>query len=86
MERFYSKSLVKNIGKRIGILLHEQKIKQKELEEKIGVNSSYISHIKSGRINLSCFMLIRICEALNTTPNYLLTGRENDYNFLDYQI
>ena len=57
--------------------LKQSKIKQKTLEEQIGVCKQSISGYKSGRTFPSIQTLRLICEALEVSADYLL-GLENE--------
>lgn len=38
-----------------------------------GVNTSHISNIENNRVKISLPTLVHVCNALNTTVNYILT-------------
>lgn len=74
----------KEIGKRIVKRRKELGLKQWQVEEKAGISFGYLSNIERATSVLSVEMLMRICNALDTTPDYLLLGvvaemEDNDY-------
>lgn len=66
------------IGKRIAKRRKELGLKQYELCEMIDVNYKYISNLETGRSAPSLELIMRLCEALQTTPDYFLSGTEKD--------
>ena len=64
------------ISDRIFALLDEKGMKQKEFSEKTGISQSTISDWKKKSTNPAADKLISICEALDVSPEYLLTGVE----------
>lgn len=78
----------KLLGKRIAARRKELGLKQYQLNEKAGLSDKYISCIETGKSIPSIDVLMRICDALETTPDYLLLGTiadKEDDNF-DKQI
>lgn len=73
------------IGKRIAKRRKELRLKQYELCEMIDVNYKYISNLETGRSAPSLELIMRLCEALQTTPDYLLSGTEKGV-FIDKRI
>lgn len=64
----------KKLGKRIAGRRKEMGIKQYELCDLIDVNYKYISNLETGRSAPSLETLMKLCDVLHTTPNYLLLG------------
>lgn len=62
--------------KRIFDCLDNSKIEQKEFAALLGVNPSAISQWRTGRSKSYTKYLPQIAEALGTTVEYLLTGKE----------
>lgn len=62
------------IGERIKKLRKENKYTQEKLAEMTDVSPEYISQIERAKKKLSLEMLVKICNAFNKTPCYLLTG------------
>lgn len=67
----------KGIGFRIALCRRALGLKQYEVCEKIGVNDKYLSNLETARSVPSIEVLLNLCEALETSPDYLLLGREN---------
>lgn len=68
----------KEIGKRMAARRKELGLKQYQLCEMIDVNYKYVSNLETGRSAPSLEVIMRLCEALNVTPDYLLLGADID--------
>ncbi|MCI5903989.1 MAG: helix-turn-helix domain-containing protein [Oscillospiraceae bacterium] len=66
----------REVGRRMAKRRKELGLKQYQVCEMIDVNYKYISNLETGRSAPSLEMLMDICTALKTTPNYLLLGTE----------
>lgn len=62
------------IGQRIKQRRKELHIKQMEMAEHIEISNNHMSSIENGREKPSLEILLRICEYLDVTPDYLLLG------------
>lgn len=62
------------MGRRIKLRRKELHIKQSELAETLDISNNHISSIENGREKPSIDTLLKICEALKVTPDYLLLG------------
>lgn len=60
------------IGDRIKSLREKRGINQKELAQKIGISKSAMSKIESESRKVEDVLLIKICEVLETSADYLL--------------
>ena len=60
------------IGDNIRKLRQERKYTQEFLANLVGVNTSHISNIENHHTNISLPTLVRICNALNTTVDYII--------------
>ena len=65
------------ISERIFELLQERGMSQKEFSEKTGIASSSISDWKRKHTNPVSEKILSICEALEVTPNELLSGGDS---------
>lgn len=75
------------IGRRMAKRRKELGLKQYEVCEMIDVNYKYISNLETGRSAPSLEMIMNLCEALETTPDYLLLGASvGDSKIADKQI
>ncbi len=70
----------KEVGKRMAKRRKELGLKQYEVCEQINVNYKYISNLETGRSVPSLEVVMNLCEALQTTPDYLLLGTVGDSN------
>lgn len=68
----------KEVGRRISSRRKELGLKQYEVCEKIDVNYKYISNLETGRSAPSLELIMSLCEALETTPDYFLLGTVSD--------
>lgn len=64
----------KEIGKRIARKRHELGLKQTEVCEQCFINEKYLSNIERAKSIPSIDVLLRICQALDTTPDAILLG------------
>lgn len=62
------------IGEQISRIRRNKKITQAELAELTDLSVPYISHIETGRRKASLETIVRIANALEVTPDRLLTG------------
>lgn len=68
----------KGIGTRIALCRRALGLRQYEVCERIGVNDKYLSNLETARSVPSIEVLLNLCEALDTTPDYLLLGRQSE--------
>lgn len=66
------------IGKRIAKRRKELGLKQYEVCEMIDVNYKYLSNLETGRSAPSLELIMSLCGALQTTPDYFLVGTEKN--------
>ena len=66
------------VGRRIAQRRHALGLKQAEVNEMADLSDKYLSHIETARTTPSIEVLVRICKALNTTPDYVLLGAVED--------
>ena len=55
-------------------------IKQNVLAEKISISNNHMSGIENGKERPSIELLLKICDELNVTPDYLLLGNMHSDN------
>lgn len=60
------------IGQRIKELRVEQQLTQENLADMTSVNTSHISNIETNKVKVSLTLLVNICNALDTTVDYVL--------------
>ena len=60
------------IGKKIKEVRIAGRITQESLADAVDVNTSHISNIENNRVKVSLSTLVRICNALNTTVDFIL--------------
>lgn len=70
----------KEIGRRIALRRHELGLKQTEVCESCALNEKYLSNIEHARSIPSIDVILRICDALQTTPDAILLGTKNPVN------
>lgn len=63
-----------NIGKRIAKRRKVLGLKQNTLAAQVEMSNNYLSGIERGKEKPSLEVLIRLCNALQVTPDYLLMG------------
>lgn len=62
------------IGQRIAKRRKQLGLKQNILAEKLNMSNNYLSGIERGNEKPSLEVLVKICNALQVTPDYLLMG------------
>lgn len=62
------------MGTRMKSRRKELKMSQAELAEKVNVSNNHISSIETGKQIPSLTTFVKICEQLQTTPDFLLLG------------
>lgn len=62
------------LGSRIAQLRKNRKITQEKLAEKAEISNNYLSNIENNRSIPSLETLIKVCMALDATPDELLLG------------
>lgn len=69
------------IGKNLARRRRELKLKQYEVCERAGINDKYLSCIETARSIPSLEVFLKLCIALETTPDRIFLGtvRQTDY-------
>lgn len=65
------------IGQRIREVRCNKHLTQEYIANMVGVNSTHISNIELNKVKVSLSTLVRICNAMDITVDYLL---ENEYH------
>lgn len=76
----------KEIGKRMAARRKELGLKQYQLCEMIDVNYKYVSNLETGRSAPSLEVIMKLCGALDTTPDYFLLGTDSDGMLTDKEL
>ena len=75
---------------RIFYVMEQKNITQLELSRRTGIATSNISDWKKKKTNPKANCLLSICDALEITPDQLLTGKEIDPEYkdadMDYEV
>ncbi|MEG1834587.1 MAG: helix-turn-helix transcriptional regulator [Oscillospiraceae bacterium] len=74
------------VGQRISLRRRAMGMTQCKLSEKISVTNNHISNIENGHTIPSLDVFIKICEALDVSPDYFLLGaikRRPNKNVID---
>lgn len=69
-----------SIGRRIAKRRKQAGIKQNALAEQLDISNNYLSGIECGKEKPSLEILVKICNALQVTPDYLLMGNLHSNN------
>lgn len=69
-----------NVGRRIALRREKMKFRQNEFADKIGISNNYLSSIERGKEKPSLEILVKICNGLCVTPDYLLMGNMHSNN------
>lgn len=62
----------KEISKKVKHYRQLKKLTQARLAEIVDISTIHLSHIETGAVSMSLECLLKICEALEITPNHLL--------------
>ena len=81
-------NLLQEIGQRITARRKQLRMTQEELSEMAGVTSQTISNAELGKKGLRPENIIRLCSAMEISPDYLLLGRisEEDISVLNRKV
>lgn len=63
-----------DLGRRVKELRRKQSLTQEALAEKLDISTSFLGHIERGTRIASLETLAKLCQALDTDPNYLLAA------------
>ncbi len=82
------KDLNMQIGRRVRKKREEQKLSRERLAESIEVSPQFLAQVELGRRGMSSTTLFKICNALSTSADYIVMGREeaNDLTAIDKMI
>lgn len=75
-----STCLTKDMGNRIQLRRKSLGIKQYDLAERLGISNNHLSAIENGVQNTTIEVLVKICDELQVTPDYLLLGSMHSNN------
>lgn len=62
----------KQLGKRLKEARTRKSLSQEELAELVGLSSNHISHVENASTKISLEALVKICNALEVTPDLVL--------------
>ncbi|MBQ2916175.1 MAG: helix-turn-helix transcriptional regulator [Clostridia bacterium] len=65
----------KEIGERIQVRRNQLKLTQEQICKELDTYQTYYSKIENGKVGISIEMLLKLCEALDVTSDYILTGQ-----------
>lgn len=72
---------LKKIGGRIVERRKELKLTQEQIAERMNVSIQMISNIERGNKAIKIDNLLKLCDILKTSTDYILTGRRTDNDF-----
>lgn len=72
---------LKNIGVRIVERRKELKLTQEQIAERMNVSDQMISNIERGNKAIRIDNLIKLCDILKTSTDYILTGKRTNNDF-----
>ncbi len=75
----------KELGRRIAARRKELGLKQSQVNEMADLSDKYLSNIERATSVLSVDVLMKLCRALDTTPDYLLIGATTADSEADYE-
>ena len=72
---------LKEIGVRIAERRKELKLTQEQTAERMNVSIQMISNIERGNKAIKIDNLLKLCDILKTSTDYILTGKRTDSDF-----
>lgn len=75
----------KTVGKRISDRRRELGLKQFQVSEDAGLSDKYLSNIERATSIMSVDVLMKICDVLKVTPDYLLLGATEKKNEIEIE-
>ena len=76
--------LLKEIGGRINVCRKEQGLTQEVLAERMEVSVQMISNLELGKKAIRPENLVKLCDALNVSADYILRGSRADFEMLGF--
>lgn len=76
--------LLYEIGKRINVRRKELSLTQEQLAEKMEVSVQMISNLELGKKAIRPENLVKICDILNVSADYILRGSRADWEILGF--
>ena len=76
----------KAFGRRLKEIRKRQGVSQVDLAQRLGIHQSLISQYERGYLRLHGALLVRLAQALQTTPDEILTVREIPSNGDEHPI
>ncbi len=71
--------LLKDMGERINLTRKSLKMTQEELAEKMDVSVQMISNLELGKKAIRPENMVKLCDALNVSADYILRGKMANY-------
>ena len=68
----------KRIGEKLRTIRLSKNLTQEYIANAADINTSHISNIENNRVKVSLSTLVQICNALDTTVDYVLSEEYND--------
>ena len=72
---------LKKIGVRIVERRKELKLTQEQIAERMNVSIQMISNIERGNKAIKIDNLLKLCDILKTSTDYILTGKRTNHDF-----
>ncbi|WP_297777603.1 helix-turn-helix domain-containing protein [Blautia sp.] len=66
------------IGEKLRTIRLSKNLTQEYIANAVDINTSHISNIENNRVKVSLSTLVQICNALDTTVDYVLSEEYND--------
>lgn len=86
MGELTKKELDKQIGQRIRIKREEVGLTREKFAEYIDISPQFIAQIESGNRGMSSETLVKICNTLGASADYIVMGKETNDNNRLYEL
>lgn len=74
----HNEAVLRSIGERISLRRKQMKMTQEELAALMDVSTQMISYAEQGKKAIRPENLIKLCRALDTSADYILTGKAGE--------
>ncbi len=75
---------LRDVGNRIKKRRIELGITQQYVYEKLNISQNHMSRIENGHVGMSYELLLELCEMLDVSADYLLTGRIGNNTYFEF--
>ncbi len=71
-------NLYEKMGERVAMIRLQRGLSREELAEQAGISSKFLYEIENGKKGFSALILYDLCQALDVTSKYIMTGETGE--------